>query len=212
MIQPRSGYGGGAPIATIGGMFFHTWADIGRVVVVSIIIFVVIVAMLRIVGQVALAKMSGYDVVFTVTLGSLIATAVLTRSLTVSEAMAAFITLLALQMVTRWLQARWLVMHHAVREAPRVVLWDGQLLNDRLLQSSISADEVRAAVRRSGFRSLSDVRVVVLENDGDWSVIPKSDVPSDESALFGLPIPGRPDNSAAHNAEHAVPAPKYRLP
>jgi uncharacterized membrane protein YcaP (DUF421 family) len=193
-------------------MFFHTWADIGRVVVVSIVIFVIIVAMLRIVGQVALAKMSGYDVVFTVTLGSLVATAVLTPSLTVSEATAAFVTLLALQMGTRWLQARWLVMHHAVREAPRVVLWDGQLLNDRLLQSSISADEVRAAVRKNGFRSLSDVRAVVLENDGDWSVIPKSDTPSDESAFFGLPIPGRPDNSRARNAEHAVPASAYRLP
>jgi len=193
-------------------MFFHSWGDIGRIVMVSIIVFVVIVAMLRIVGQVALAKMSGYDVIFTVTLGSLVATAVLTRDVSVSEAVAAFVTLLALQMSIRWLQARRLAIHHVVREPPRVLLWDGRLLNDRLLQSSISADEVRAAVRKSGFRSLNDVRAVVLENDGDWSVIPKSDGPSDESAFFGLPIPGRPDNSPEHNAARAVPASAYRLP
>jgi uncharacterized membrane protein YcaP (DUF421 family) len=193
-------------------MFFHSWGDIGRVVIVSIVIFVAIVGMLRMVGQVALAKMSGYDVIFTVTLGSLVATVVLTRTLTISEALAAFITLLALQMSVRWLQARWLLAHRAVREPPNVVLWDGQLLEDRMRHSSISGDEVRAAVRRSGLRSLSDVRAVVLENDGDWSVIPKSSDESDESALFGLPIPGRPDGSPARNTERATPTTPYRLP
>lgn len=193
-------------------MFFHSWGDIGRVVIVSIIIFLAIVAMLRMVGQVALAKMSGYDIVFTVTLGSLVATVILTRTLTVSEALAAFITLLALQRGIRWLQARWLLMHHVVREAPNVVLWDGQLLEDRMRRSSISGDEVRAAVRRSGLRSLSDVRAVVLENDGDWSVVPKSSEESDESAFFGLPIPGRTNNSSAEDAENARPTTPYRIP
>jgi uncharacterized membrane protein YcaP (DUF421 family) len=193
-------------------MFFHSWSDIGRVVIVAIIIFVVIVAMLRIVGQVALAKMSGYDVVFTVTLGSLVATVVLTRSITVSDAIAAFVTLLALQLGTRWLQARWLVFHHMVRESPRVLVWDGHLLEDRLTQSSISGDEVRAAIRQNGISSISEVLAVVLENDGDWSVIRKPEKDTDQSAFFGLPIPGRPNNSPARNAEHAKPAPPRRLP
>jgi uncharacterized membrane protein YcaP (DUF421 family) len=192
-------------------MFFHSWSDIGRVVIVSIVIFLLVVAMLRIVGQVALAKMSGYDVVFTVTLGSLVATVVLTRTITISEAAAAFVTLLALQMGIRWLQARWMMAHHAVREPPRVVLWDGELLEDRLLQSSISGDEVRAAVRKNGISSLSEVRMVVLENDGDWSVIRKSDAPTDESAFFGLPIPGRP-SKRSHKTQHATPTSPYRLP
>jgi len=39
--------------------------DIGRVVAVSIIIFFAIVAMLRVVCQIALTKISGYDVIFT---------------------------------------------------------------------------------------------------------------------------------------------------
>jgi hypothetical protein len=44
---------------------FRSAGDIGRVVAVSIIIFFAIVAMLRVVGKIALAKMSGYDVIFT---------------------------------------------------------------------------------------------------------------------------------------------------
>jgi uncharacterized membrane protein YcaP (DUF421 family) len=193
-------------------MFFSSWAEIGRVVLVSIIVFIVIVVMLRVVGQEALAKMSGYDVVFTVSLGSIVATVVLTPSLTVSDAVAAFATLIAIQELTRWLQSRSLLIHHSVREKPRVVVWDGQLLEDRLREISISADEVRAAIRKMGLSSISDVRAVVLENDGQWSVIPNSEGSSDESAFFGLPIPGREHSNRGKKDEGAVPASPTRTP
>lgn len=193
-------------------MFFHSWAAVGRAVIVSASVFVLIVAMLRLVGQQALAKMSGFDVVFTVTLGSVVATVAVTRDITVSEAVAVLATLLFLQEITRKLQSRYLVVHHLVREAPRVLLWDGKLLEDRLRETSVSADEVRAAVRKAGLCSLGDVRIVVLENDGEWSVVAKATRPGDESAFLGLPIPGRPGNSPAKNAAHAVPAPSTRIP
>lgn len=171
-------------------MFFHSWAAIGRAAVAAAVFFVFVVAMLRFVGQQALAQMSGYDVVVTVTFGAILSAVAVTPGVTLSEAAAAFVVLVILQEATRWLQARWLLVHHAVREAPRVVLWDGRLLPDRLRQSNVSADEVRAAVRRKGLRSLSDVRIVVLENDGEWSVVPKDVQTSDESAFYGLSIPG----------------------
>lgn len=191
-------------------MFFHSWSDIVRVVVVSGAAFLIIVALLRIVGQQALARMSGFDVVFTVTLGSVIATVAISKDVALADGVAALVTLLVLQEIIRRLQSRYLAAHHLVREAPRVMLWDGALLEDRLRESNVSADEIRAAVRKAGLRSLSDARVVVLENDGDWSVIAKSEQESDESALFGLPIPGRPSRHDRNGAP--TPAPATRLP
>jgi uncharacterized membrane protein YcaP (DUF421 family) len=193
-------------------MFFHSWADIGRVVLTTAVVFALISALLRVVGSQAIAKMSGYDMVATVTLGSLVATVALTRGVAITEAIAALVTLLALQELMRRAQSRWLVAHHVVREPPLVVLWEGRLLEDRLRRRGISADEVRASVRKAGLRSLADALIVVLENDGDWSVIPRSDEPSDESALFGLPIPGREGNSPAEQGHLAQPAPSDRLP
>ena len=153
-----------------------------------------------------------FDVVFTVTLGPVVATVVVTHDITVSEGFAALATLLGLQEITRWFQSRFLPVHHLVRQPPRLLLWDGQLLEDRLRASSVSADEIRAAVRKAGLSSLSEARVVVLENDGVWSVVAKSDSPSDESAFFGLAIPGRPGNSPESGAMRAEPADTYRLP
>jgi uncharacterized membrane protein YcaP (DUF421 family) len=139
-------------------MFFHSWSDVGRVVVVSTTVFLLIVALLRIVGPQALAKMSGYDVVVTITLGSIIAAVSVTRNVSVSEGVAALVTLLLLQEAIRWFQSRYLTVHHLVRQPPRVMLWAGVLLEDRLRENSVSAEEIRAAVRKAGLRSLSDAR------------------------------------------------------
>src|SRR5437764_516001 len=168
-------------------MFFHSWTSVGRVVLTSAIVFFLIVTLLRIAGQQALARMSGFDVVFAVTLGSVIATVVITPDIAITDGIAALVTFLGLQEGTRYFQSRFLPVHHVVRQPPRVMLWDGMLLEDRLRASSVSADEIRAAVRKAGLRSLSDARIVVLENDGDWSVIAKTRQESDESALYALP-------------------------
>jgi uncharacterized membrane protein YcaP (DUF421 family) len=193
-------------------MFFSSWAAIGRVALVTATVFIAVVAILRFVGQQALAKMSGFDVVFTVTLGSVIATVAVTRDISVSEGLTALVTMLALQEIVRHFQSRSLTAHHLVRQPPRVLLWDGALLEDRLQETSVSADEVRAAVRKAGLRSLNDARAVVLENDGEWSVIPKGAPDSDESALFGLPIPGRPGNSSVERGTEATRTTSQRLP
>ena len=193
-------------------MFFRSWASLGQVVLASAIVFAIVVAMLRFAGQRALAKMSGFDIVFTVTLGSVVATAAISREVPVVNAIAALITFLVLQEIIRYFQSRSLGIHHAVREQPDVLLWDGHLLEDRLRETNISADEVRAAVRKAGLRSLSEARAVVLENDGDWSVIAKRDGPSDESAFYGLPIPGHPEASRGDDDARAVPTSPRRLP
>jgi uncharacterized membrane protein YcaP (DUF421 family) len=194
-------------------MFFSSWADIGRIVAVSAISFLLIVLILRAVGQQALSKMSGFDAVFTVTFGSVIATVVMQKHATLADGLAALLTMLALQEVIRRFQSKNVRFHHIVREVPRVVLWNGHLLEDRIEKIGLSGDEIRAAVRKAGYASLSDVRAVVLENDGDWSVIGKNENRSDESALHGLPIP---ESLGVANApvddRPARPAPKDRIP
>ena len=150
--------------------------------------------------------------VFTVMLGSVVASVAITKGITIAEAITAILTLLILQEIVRWAQSRFLKVHHAVRQAPSVFVWNGQLLEDRLESDNISADEVRAAVRKAGLSSLSAAKIVVLENDGEWSVVPIDDPAGDESAFIGLPIPGRPGNSPKSEGEIARPASNYRIP
>ena len=188
------------------GTFFDGWAHLLRSALTAAGIYIVIVAAIRVFGEKALAKMSGYDMIVTVALGSLVAALPLTTSVSLTDAIAAAVTFLGLQQLTRYLQARFRRVHTLVRERPRLLLWNGRLLQDRMLESDISADEVRAAVRRSGFLSLKQVRAAILENDGEWSVIPQSSTP-DMSAMEGLLIPDSNEPPAAEpvHQSHAAP-------
>ena len=189
------------------GTFFDGWAHVLRAALSAAGIYIVIIAAIRIFGEKALAKMSGYDMIVTVALGSLVAALPLTTSVSLTDAIVAALTFLVLQQITRYLQARYRSVHTLVRERPRLLLWNGRLLEDRMLESDISADEVRAAVRRSGFPSLKQVRAAILENDGEWSIIPQSTSP-DLSAMEGLLIPTDNDPPASEPARRTHIAPQ----
>ena len=167
---------------------FSDWSSIGHIVAQAALFYVVMVAALRIAGQRALAKMSAYDMIVTVALGSLVASVATTTDITVADGVAATITFLVLQGITSWLQARSKRVHHVVRQRPQVMVWNGRFVDEQLRSASVTEDEVRAAIRRTGLLSLSQVQCVVLENDGEWSVIGRSDGP-DLSALEGLSLP-----------------------
>jgi uncharacterized membrane protein YcaP (DUF421 family) len=143
-------------------LLFDGWASIVRVVASSAAIYVIVVVALHVIGARALAKMSAYDLVVTITLGSLVAATPITAGLSLADGAAAVLTFLLLQELTRQLQARSPRVHHLVRERPCLVLWDGEMLEDRMRQIAVTTDEVRAAVRRAGMYSLADAQAVVL--------------------------------------------------
>jgi uncharacterized membrane protein YcaP (DUF421 family) len=67
-------------------------------------------------------------------------------------------------------------------------VWQGELLDERLQHFHVTEEEIRAAVRRAGLASLREALAVVLENDGQWSVVAQRDG-SDLSAFEGLDVP-----------------------
>lgn len=170
--------------------FFESWSDLGRLLVIAAIVYVALLAGLRVTGSRALAKMSAYDLVVTIALGSLVATVILQDSVAVVSGVGAIGALLVLQRLTAWIVTRWPGARRIVKGDPTLVLYEGRILEDRLQRVKITEMEVRAAVRAAGMLSMSEAVAVVLENDGSWSVMGRSDAP-DRSALEGLDLPGR---------------------
>ena len=134
--------------------------------------------------------MSAYDLIVSIALGSLVAAIPLSTTLTVSDGVAAILTFLGLQELTRFLQARYRAVHHFVRERPHLVVWDGQFIEDRLKEIDTSHDEVCAAIRQAGLplgAASSGGRA--RGEYGAWSVMQREQSP-DLSALMGSDVPG----------------------
>ncbi len=67
-------------------MFFGSWQDLLRVAVVGSLAYFGLVALLRISGKRTLAKMNAFDFLVTVAMGSILATALLSRDVELAEA------------------------------------------------------------------------------------------------------------------------------
>ena len=170
-------------------MFFTGWSGIIRILVVGVLAYASLVLVLRISGNRTLSKMHAYDLVVTVALGSILATVILSQDVALAEGLTAFVLLIGLQFLITWLTIRWPIVGHVVKADPVLLFYQGRFLRDQMRRSRVVEDEVRSVTREQGIASLDDVEAVVLESDGTFSVVQRSDGTS--SALGNLPRAAR---------------------
>jgi len=151
--------------------FFDGWAGVARVIVLGAAGYAGIVLVLRLTGKRTLSKMNAFDLVVTVALGSTFATLVVSGQTALVEGLAAFAALSLLQYGVAWGAARWPAFRDIVKARPALLLEEGRMLDAALEAERVSPEEVLAAIRQSGQRRIEDVRAVLLETDGTFSVI-----------------------------------------
>lgn len=166
-------------------MWFDSWADALRVLIVGAVSYVSLVALLRFSGKRTLSQLNAFDFIITVALGSTLATILLSSDVAYIEGIAAFVLLAGLQFVVAWVSAKWPRARDVVAAQPVALVLDGELQEDELRRNRLTESEVLQAVRGSGSGDLSSVAVVVLETNGKLSVIPSSKL-GNGSALEGL--------------------------
>jgi uncharacterized membrane protein YcaP (DUF421 family) len=153
-------------------MFFSSWYDILRVIIVGTLGYIALVALLRVSGKRTLSKMNMFDFVVTVALGSTFATLLLSKDVTLAEGTTALALLILLQYIVAWLSVRSKRFRRIVKGDPTLLLFRGEYLHDTMKAERIAAEEVRFAVRSHGFDDMSEVGAVVLETDGTLTVVP----------------------------------------
>ncbi|MEV6961680.1 YetF domain-containing protein [Streptomyces sp. NPDC051207] len=155
-------------------MLFDSWDGLVRVLIMAGLAYLVLIAAVRASGKRALSKMNAFDLVVTVALGSTLATILLNRQVALLEGAAALGMLVALQFFTAWASVRSGKVRRLVKAEPTVLLYQGRMLCEAMRRQRVTPDEVRQAVRAQGIGDMEDVQAVVLETDGSFSVITRS--------------------------------------
>jgi uncharacterized membrane protein YcaP (DUF421 family) len=153
------------------GMFFKNVEGLLRVLIIGVLAYSAVVLLLRVTGKRTLSKMNAFDLVVTVALGSTLATVLLSKDIALAEGVLAFAVLIFLQLGIAWTSARSRGFRRLVKAQPTLLLCDGVILDEVLVEERVAREEVLAAVRSSGYASLQQVQGVVLETDGSFSVI-----------------------------------------
>ena len=155
-------------------MFFDDiWLDAAaRGAILSALALVWLVILIRIVGLRSLSKMTNFDFVMTVALGSLLAGAGQASEWTqFVQILAAIVGLFAVQIIAALLR-RWSdTAEQAIQNCPVYLMRDGVIDEDALASTRVARSDLVAKLREANVLHFDEVRAVVLEATGDVSVL-----------------------------------------
>lgn len=131
-----------------------------------------VVLLVRINGLRSFSKMTNFDFVMTVAVGSLLAGASQsTEWRAFAQTLAAMFALFAVQYSTSKLRRASDLFLWAVQNQPVILMRDGEILDEALGHTRVARGELIAKLREANVRDFSEVRAVVLETTGDISVL-----------------------------------------
>ncbi|HEV2073460.1 MAG TPA: YetF domain-containing protein [Thermomicrobiales bacterium] len=159
-------------------MFFHSFMELGRILLVGSLAYLSLIVMLRVTGNRTLSKMNAFDFIVTIALGSVLATVLLDNSVSLSEGAVAFFVLIGMQFIVTWLSVRFPIVDRLVKSVPVLLVYEGRILSRAMKAARVTEDEVLTAVRNQGIPALDNVQAVVLETDGTFAVVGRTKEPT----------------------------------
>lgn len=170
-------------------IFFDQWQPLLRTAVLGVLGYAGLVLLLRISGRRTLSKMNAFDLVVTVALGSVLASVMLSKSVTLAQGTLAFALLIGMQFLVTWASVRQRWIRQLVTGEPALLFYQGGYLPDAMRKARVTEDEILAAIRAAGMVELDGVGAVILETDGSFSVVGRVEADGIPS-LDGVMVPG----------------------
>lgn len=151
------------------------WNTLLIIVLATISIYIFLIAFARIVGLRSFSKMSGFDFVVTIALGSMIANTIVTRDPPFFIAITAFVTLFSLQMITARFRYKPAKISKYIDNRSLLLMEGPKILEENMSKASVSHGELYAELRKAGVTQLRQVKAAVLETTGEVSVLMHAD-------------------------------------
>ncbi|MGF1538599.1 MAG: DUF421 domain-containing protein [Elainellaceae cyanobacterium] len=131
-----------------------------------------VVMLVRINGLRSFSKMTNFDFVMTVAVGSLLAGASQATSWNAFlQPLAAMASLFIVQYVTARLRKASDKFEAIMQNEPVVLMRDGKILDEALAETRVAKSDLIAKLREANVLEFSKARAVILETTGDISVL-----------------------------------------
>jgi len=159
-------------------------AQVSGILLTTLLVYAGLILVVRLNGLRSFAKISLHDFAVTVAIVSILATSVLSKEPSILQALLAIAALLLWKTIISY--ARTHLNFSIFDNEPRVVMLDGEILYDALKRTNFTEDDLYAKLRESNVLNLEQVRAVVVESTGDFSVLHGGRDEYDETMLKGV--------------------------
>jgi uncharacterized membrane protein YcaP (DUF421 family) len=151
--------------------FWDGWEPLVRIVLVTTLGYLWLIVLVRSTGQRTLSKMTPFDFLITVTLGSAFGRVITATEVSVAEIVAAFAMLVALQWVAAMARSRSTRVARLIDAEPALLYLRGEQVESVMRRHRITEEDLVGAVRQNGMGSLAEAEAIVLEASGKFSVL-----------------------------------------
>lgn len=163
-------------------LFFKDWESLYHVGICSVISYITLFIFIRISGKRTLAKLNAFDFVVTVTLGSTLSSMILAK-VTITEGLLALAIIILLQYLLAWTAKEIKSTEKVINSSPTLLFYDGKFLENAMKKEVITREEIYAEIRKYRLERIDDVKAVVMELNGEITVVKKSRNPTEHSSL-----------------------------
>ena len=132
----------------------------------AVVVYVVLLALVRLTGKRAVAQTTPFDMILLVLLGTAVQNSLIGEDVSLVGGLILAATLIALNHAVGWITARWRRMHSVVEGDPVLVARDGEVLHRVLRRENVSPADFDEAMRRNGITEHDEIECAWLESDG----------------------------------------------
>lgn len=144
--------------------------DAAAVALSTVVIYLLLVVILRTVGSRALTRFSSVDTAVAVGIGAIAGRATLGYTPTLAAGTVALATLLTVEAMMGGVRSSGIAAGRFSSRAVAVVI-DGRPQTDLMRHTHLRREQIHVATRRAGLHSVDEVAVMLLERNGELSVL-----------------------------------------
>lgn len=151
------------------------WINISSTAAIGIFIstigvYIAVILFTRIFGKRSFSKMSSFDFAMTVAVGSLIASTILSSSVSLLEGIFGLFLVYLLQLCAAFLR-RYKFFANAIDNTPLLLMDGPEILHNNLKKARVTEGDLRAKLREANVLKFSQIQAVVFETTGDIAVL-----------------------------------------
>lgn len=125
----------------------------------------------RLYGLRSFSKMSSFDFAMTVAIGSILASTVIMSTRTVLHGIVALMVLYGLQYLVAIARKNHRAIEKTLDNRPMLLMRNGELLRQNMAAAQVTEDDLYAKLRENNVLRLKDAKAVVMETNGQISVL-----------------------------------------
>lgn len=146
-----------------------------EIVLRATLVFLFLWLITRLVGRSTLGELSSFQLIVFIVMGDLVQEAVTQQDYSITGAVLAVGTFALLTIMLAWINSRFSSAAKVTHGIPVVVLADGRPCIPQMERERLGLDDLMAAARGQGIDRFSDIRLAVLETNGELSFFTQQD-------------------------------------